>query len=427
MFFNKIKNLFYQGNGGGFQTPTTSRDDFFAKLRDQDNCDKVAMWKFHLMLIMGDIAIQRLPMDDGTMFSFDDFFEHMDKVDMLECWEVNLEMSCAALNDEYAYRHAHAIITSLVGLFVSYTGHEIANGYPLCKSSEKNKKAFFTMVMKMIDIVGASVIAIGPEGLSDDMKISLIVFYAYACAMERRKTMNDIQCVLSMLSECMLALGGLNFCVSHELFDYSHVYGPNPYCCLRHLTRPGSKSFDKQDFETNNVYHKVSFVFDKVLGALEKEKAAAEKKAEVLGRRMAEKKAEALGRRMAAEEAKLKRKKKRRQKVAKMRKKALVELCKKKQGEKTKQVCTNVKKILYREPKLETVIPEKMDAYRLRRYYEKVEKEQDERRLMRKMLEQAHVLSPSRKREEKIHRRERQEYTHAVWREQKCKHKKARK
>ena len=119
---------------------------------------------------------------------------------------------------------------------------------------------------------------------------------------------------------------------------------------------------------------------------------------------MAEKKAEALGRRMAAEEAKLKRKKKRREKVAKMnrRKKALEELCKKKQGEKTKQVCTNVKKILYCEPKLETVIP--MDVYRLRRYYEKVEKEQDERRLMRKMLEQAHVLSPFRKRKKKQER-----------------------
>ena len=444
MFFNKIKKFFYQGSGGGESTPTMSGDDFFANLRAmksflnaqftyQVSGDKVAMWKFHLSLIMGDIAMQRLPMNDGTMFSFDDFFANMDKVDMLKCWEVNLEMSCEALKDEHAYSDAPAIITSLVGLFVAYTGYEIANGYPLCKSSEK--KAFCAMVMKMIDIVGTSVIAIGPDGLSDNMRLGLIVFYAYACAIERRKTMNDIHCVLSMLSECMLAIGGVNFCAPHEIFDYNHVYGPNPYCCVRNLKRPGSVSFDWQDFESKNVYDKVSSMFDKAMALKKEQKAAAEKKAIALRRRMAaenkaialgrrmaaEKKAKALGRRLAAEEAKLRRKKKR--KVVKMRKKALEDLCKNKQGEKTKQV--NVKKILYREPKLETVIPEKMDAYRLRRYYEKVEKEQDERRLMRKMLEQAHVLSPSRKREEKIHRRERQEDTHAVWREQKNKHKMA--
>ena len=275
MFFNKIKNVLYRA----CQTPTMSRDDFFATLREikrtpftyQDNSD-VVMWKFHLSLIMGEIAMQTVPMEDGTMFSFDNFYEHMDKVDMLECWEVNLEMSCEALKDEYAYRHAHAIITTLVGLFVSYTGHQIGNGYP-CESSEKNKKAFFQMVMKMIDIVGTSVIAIGPDGLSDDMKISLIVFYAYACAMERRKTMKDIHCVLSMLSGCMLEIGAVNFCVSHELFDYRHVYGPNPYCCVRYLTRPGSKSFDKQDFETKNVYHMVSSMFDKATASKKERRA----------------------------------------------------------------------------------------------------------------------------------------------------------
>ena len=70
-----------------------------------------------------------------------------------------------------------------------------------------------------------------------------------------------------------------------------------------------------------------------------------------------------------------------------------------------------------------------IEAYhrlRLERYYEKVRKEQDERRLMRNALKQAHVLSPSEKREEKIRRRQQQEDTHAVWREQKRKQKEAK-
>ena len=394
--------------------------------------------------------MEKAPLDDGTMFSFDDFFGNMANVDMLDCWEANLQMSCEPLKDKNVYRQASSMVKVFVSLFVSYTGHEIANGYPLCKSSAKNNNAFVRMCMKMIDIVQQSVIAMGPDALSNDIKITLFVFYAYVCAIEKGQTMNDIHCVLGMLSvEFSNAIDGVNFCVSH-LYDYNHVYGPNPYCFVKNLTIPGSKRFEKRDYQFFNVHEKVYSLFNQVRALKKEEKLKAKNEAI------------ALKRRKAAEEAELRRKKKRRQKAAKLerkkeekmkaknvaigweRRKAAEEAelkrkkkrpysCKKKQDhwEKTKQ-SREEKKRLYRKAELEKAKVEEeqrqreIEAYHrllLERYYEKVRKEQDQRRLMRNVIKQAHVLSPSRKREEKIRRRQQQEDTHAVWREQKRKQK----
>lgn len=388
--------------------------------------------------------MEKAPLDDGTMFSFDDFFGNMANVDMLDCWEANLQMSCEPLKDKNVYRQASSMVKVLVSLFLSYTGHEIANGYPLCKSSAKNNNAFVRMCMKMIDIVQQSVIAMGPDALSNDIKITLFVFYAYVCAIEKGQTMNDIHCVLGMLSvEFSNAIDGVNFCVSH-LYDYNHVYGPNPYCFVKNLTIPGSKRFEKRDYQFFNVHEKVYSLFNQVRALKREEKLKAKNEAI------------ALKRRKAAEEAELRRKKKHRQKAAKLERKKVATLerrkaaeeaelkrkkkrpysCKKKQDhwEKTKQ-SREEKKRLYRKAELEKAKVEEeqrkqdIEAYhrlRLERYYEKVRKEQDERRLMRNALKQAHVLSPSEKREEKIRRRQQQEDTHAVWREQKRKQKEAK-
>ena len=94
------------------------------------------------------------------------------------------------------------------------------------------------------------------------------------------------------------------------------------------------------------------------------------------------------------------------------------------------------KKQLYRKNNLTKAKLEKaqrqqgIESYlslRLDRYYEKVRKEQEERKLLRHKLNAPHVMSPSRKREEKIRRREKQEDSHSIWRAQKRKHTKARK
>lgn len=63
-----------------------------------------------------------------------------------------------------------------------------------------------------------------------------------------------------------------------------------------------------------------------------------------------------------------------------------------------------------------------LEAYRAKRtelYEAQVRKEQENRKLAMNAIVQAHVLSPSKKREEKLRRLERQEETHRVWRAQK--------
>lgn len=94
------------------------------------------------------------------------------------------------------------------------------------------------------------------------------------------------------------------------------------------------------------------------------------------------------------------------------------------------------KKRLYREKKLAKADLEnaqqqqELQEHRCllaKRYLQKVAAEQDCRRLSLKELSQPHVLSPCRKREEKIRRREQQDETHAVWRAQKRKQRRSRK
>ena len=63
-----------------------------------------------------------------------------------------------------------------------------------------------------------------------------------------------------------------------------------------------------------------------------------------------------------------------------------------------------------------------LEAYRAKRaelYEAQVRKEQENRKLAMIAIGQAHVLSPSKKREAKLRRRERQEESHRVWRAQK--------
>lgn len=66
-----------------------------------------------------------------------------------------------------------------------------------------------------------------------------------------------------------------------------------------------------------------------------------------------------------------------------------------------------------------------LEAYRAKRtelYEAQVRKEQENRKLAMNAIRQAHVLSPSKKREAKLRRLERQEESHRVWRAQKRNH-----
>ena len=396
-------NFFVKGNGASETTPFPPMED------------EVSEWKSHIRLIFGEktnlLANFKIQCNDGSIMSFEDILFDLENVNAAACNDLVWKDICKHKERNDAYRYAKVSLQKMVAMFVVYAGKQITNGYPMMSISPESKKVFQTMSMKMVRLIQALVIAIGPEDLCNEIKCTLVIFYVYVVGMLLKHSLEQINSMLHSIWVMLLKkeITNDNFCVPvcRGLNDI-----PESLRFILHFKRPGSKSFEDHHYQDRDIYDVILTVYDNFTffekgimnvytkklaekAKLEREKAKAKRKKEELERRK-------------KEEERLEKVKEERKKKKQLYRKNNLAKAKLEEAQRQQGIESNLR-------------------LRLDRYYEKVRKEQEERKLLRHKLNAPHVMSPSRKREEKIRRREQQEDSHSIWRAQKRKHRNARK
>lgn len=383
--------------------------------------NELDMLKSHLRSILRDPAMVQVPFNDGSgrMFTFEDFIKTTEGAFDATYYDSTLHYICKDMDAKGSYRNACASLTSLVMIFVQCIGKHVILGYPLISiSNEESRENFRTFTTKLIQMIKTLIIVVGPEDLSDFMKWTVTVFHVYLVGISRRESMNMMNLTLHCLWN--LNMTGCNYC---SPVVQSNCTGciPEVYRFITKMKRPGSKSYEPDDYR-NHCIADVVLVFYKKFHNQDFQKKFAVKAKAI-------RKKEDLERRKAKLEREKARAKRKKEEDLERRKKEEERLEKVKEERKKKKQLyrkNNLAKAKLEEAQRQQGIESHL-RLRLDRYYEKVRKEQEERKLFRHKLNAPHVMSPSRKREEKIRRREQQEDSHSIWRTQKRKHRKAQK
>lgn len=372
--------------------------------------DPITMWKGHVMHILKSAYSEKPSSAFMTPESFMFHMAGLSEESVLMLWDCvrNTVIDYSMVED--AYQYARCSLKLMVAVYVSYVGKDSAiMNMPLnwVNSNDEFVSATKTR-FSIASHIQALVFWIGPEDFSYDLKEAITMFYAYDTGIMMGLRIANVNTMLNIMWT------GEHFKHCLETFSRSEVERfVVEFSFMRAFKRSNSLSYEVDDsieLKRSTILHKVHTLFE-----LEKAAQANEMKNQ--------------------KRLKAKREKDEKEKAAK--EKAELEIQKQQQelwaNEKKER---KQKKRLYREKKLATAKLEEaqrqqeIEAHlclRLERYNEKIKEEQETRKILREKLSQPHVLSPPRKREEKIRRLRRQDDTHAVWREQKRKHRKPRK
>ena len=401
-----------QGDSDGNTADSTSVARAASSNRFLVLTDPEEMWTDHLYSIIGETAMMRFTngkarmLGETQMLNLENVIEFLINEELNEneklsnrCCEHTFLDICEDIEfKKNAFNDASDSLKYLVSLFVAFAGQQIISGK---RSSFKE-----SLTKEILTTIKSMVLLIGPEDLSCSMKWWMIIFYVYAIALRQNAEMYKINLILHGFLNLSLDIN-INFCVPIGGCRTLRNGIPKNYQYLTVVHRPGAKSYASDDFNTYSIAHVVSYILEHYE---EYEEGTFSLKQLLTtswdGQKSRKKKAKQLRK----EKAKLVWAKTRHERKEKNKVYHETELAKAELEEARRQ--------------------KNLEAYhsqRVQRYYEKVWKEQEERKFFLNELKKPHVMSPSHKREEKIRRREQQEDSHSIWRAQKRKQRKAQK